>query len=104
MVDFEKMADSGRALKQRLATAVETIAGYDRDIDGLKAQRKEALATAEADDKLVPVAVAFLAHLHRTGKSARVTSADWPMVEKYAEVLGLVLPGNDQPDLFAETD
>ena len=41
---------------------------------------------------------------HRTGKSARITSAVWPMVEKYAEVLGLILPGLDQPDLFTEDD
>lgn len=103
MVDFEKMVGSN-ALKQRLATAVETVAGYDRDIDGLRAQRKETLATAEADDKVVPEAVAYLAHLHRTGKSARITSAVWPVVEKYAEILGLVLPGLDQPDLFTEDD
>jgi len=101
MVDFEKMVGSG-ALKKRLATAVETIAGYDRDIAGLKAQRKEALAAAEADDKLSPGAVAYLAHLHRTGNSDRVTSAIWPVVEKYAEVLGLKLPGKDQLDLFDE--
>jgi len=100
MIDFEKTASD--ATKQRLATAVETISGYDREMEGQKAQRKEALATFETEDKLVPAAVAYIARLHRTGKSASVTSEVWPVVERYAEVLGLVLPGQSQLDLFPE--
>lgn len=103
MVDFEKMVGSG-ALKQRLSAAIQTVAGFDVQVEALKAQRKEALASAENDDKLDPRAVAFLAYLHRTGKSDRVASGTWPIVERYAKELGIVLPGADQLDLFGEDD
>lgn len=103
MVDFEKMV-GGNALKHRLSAGIQTVAGFDVQIEALKAQRKEALATIENDDKLDPKAVAYLAYLHRTGKSDRVTSSQWPIVERYAKELGIVLPGADQLDLFGEDE
>ena len=98
MVDFEKMA--GGALKDRIARHMAGVVDLQREIETMKAQIKEALATAETEDHLNGPAIAALARLHRTG-STSATAEVWPHVEKYAEILGIVLPGMAQLDLFS---
>lgn len=99
MVDFEKMVGKD-ALKDRIARHVATIVDIEREIETMKAQRKEALAAAETEDHLNGPAIAAIARLHRTG-STSATAEVWPHVEHYAERLGIVLPGTAQLDMFS---
>lgn len=93
MTDFHAMA--GASLKDRLSRHLDTIADLDRETENLKAQRKEALSAAEAEDKLNARALSALAKLQRTGKMTAPVEV-WPSIEAYADTLGIVLPGSDK--------
>jgi len=99
MTDFEKIA--GNAVKDRIARHVNGVVEIDREIENLKAQRKEALTACEGEDRLNGPAISALAKLHRTG-STSATAEVWPIVQDYAAALGWTLPSNPQLDLFGE--
>lgn len=88
--DFSAMV--GGAMKDRLSRHVDAVVDVDREIETLKAQRKELLAEAEETDKLNSRAISAVAKLHRTGKTS-ASAEVWPYVEAYAGELGMILPG-----------
>lgn len=98
MVDFEKMVGKD-ALRDRIARHVDGIVDLDREAETIKAQRKEAIAAAETEDRLNGPAISAVARLIRTG-STSATAEVWPFVEMYCERLGIVLPSSPQLDLF----
>ena len=49
MVDFNKVIGAN-PVKERLSKWLETIVGLDNEAETIKAQRKEALASAEEED------------------------------------------------------
>jgi hypothetical protein len=91
MTDFEDMVGTG-ALKARLSRHIDSVVDIEREIDNLKDTRKENLSAAESEDRLNGRAIAALAKFQRTGKMTAPVEV-WPVVEAYADILGMILPG-----------
>lgn len=101
-MDFNKLVGAN-PVKDRLQKWLTTIVDLDNEAETIKAQRKEALASAEEEDHFVAAALSAIARLQRTG-TCNSSAEVWPIVEKYAEILGIVLPSKAQLDLFDKTE